>query len=1504
MKTPRLTPKNVISKARVLLFAAAAVATLAGSSVAEGAAFTWTATAAGNNYLWSDTANWAGGAYPNAAGAVVNINNDIVGDQNIDLPSAGITLGTLNIGDSGGGASNSFTIAHYYYGPNPGTYPLTFQGANAGDATAINGTGLGTSTTSFYYPVVLGGTSPLTITQNAAQEFYFNSVIGNGNNLNLVVNEPIPDPTQPNPILNGGIQILSLSGSGTLTKSGIGKASVFSDNTGFTGNVVIQMGEFQVGLTGHNPSATGYFGTTNYTVYGNSNTGDRLGTCLNIHPIGSADVLMNPSAVVNLAGGGFTFDGWSNVVIPLAFQAINLTQGVSKISLRNQCAVTLSQINRSPGATAFIYSPDHNLGLAADGALVQMKVNTVISTIGGGGDKTTTTGSIVPWMFAPTGGTYTFITQDASSHGLRMLQSAEYVGSIASGSNSFNNISINNNSGDTIGADTTINSLKLYYQYSSSAAFSISSGAKLSVASGAMILQKGNVVGAGTLQFGTTAAPAEGVIFVADSASIAINANIQGSLGLTKSSTGTLILGGSNNTGLTGTVTVAGGILQAGAINALGNNTDVVLANSNNNTFSSPYNNVVTTLNLAGFNQTVGSLSGGGAYGGNVALGGATLTVGAGATPASTTYGGVISGAGNLTKTGASTLTLTGANTYTGATTVSAGTLVAANHTALGTGAVTVAANAGLTYAATSDTTLALGSTLAFSGAATLGGMIGSTTTSAEIVTASNASSTTGILTVNLSGLNGVTPTTGTYTLLHGGGASNTLNNFTSIALGTVINNTNWTINAGTLTNTANDITVGVTVATPLTAAYWTGTSATGIAKVWAASDGSSTSNWSSVSGGAVQGLIPTAVDLTIVGTTVAATNSTLGANMTVKSLTIADATNGLSLNADGNTLTITPASSSAGITVNAGVPASTIAANLALGAAQTWTNNSASTLTVSGIISGSSSLTKAGTGTITLSGANTYTGATTVSVGTLLINGSTSNGSALTVASGGTLGGSGTVGGTTGVTSGTINGSGLVLSGLATFNSTGNTLSGTVTSTTGVTLASGASVTQTGTLTGNLNTTSSGTFTANGTVTGTATVASGGTLAGSGTVGGTTGVTSGTVNGSGLTLTGTTTFNSTGNTLSGTVVSTSGVTLASGAALALNGTLTGSLAVGNGTLTGSGGSVSGAMTLNGGTINLTSGTLSNTLGVTGGNWNGAGSVTGVVTSSSGTLTIGNGANLTANGGLNVTGGTISAGNSASTITGSVNYTSSSSSNFYGVIAGVGKTLILNNASATLTLGTSGSPVTETYTGATDVTAGTLVVNGNLQSSGVTVRNGGTLKGNITAGGTTAILSGGTLSVGNSPGTGSFATLSLAGTDIMEFNASPSRGSAGTDYDTIGVSSSLTYGGDLKLTFSGLVTSDPALAFHMFTGAALAGETGSFSHVWIYGTGGTQVGSLTDSSGTWSGLADLGYGGGTQQFTFTQANGDLIVAVPEPATWALLAFSLTTVMVFRRRRSS
>jgi fibronectin-binding autotransporter adhesin len=67
-------------------------------------------------------------------------------------------------------------------------------------------------------------------------------------------------------------------------------------------------------------------------------------------------------------------------------------------------------------------------------------------------------------------------------------------------------------------------------------------------------------------------------------------------------------------------------------------------------------------------------------------------------------------------------------------------------------------------------------------------------------------------------------------------------------------------------------------------------------------------------------------------------------------------------------------------------------------------------------------SLTKLGTGTLILSQTNTYTGATTVSVGTLLVNGSIASSSLTTVASGATIGGSGTIGALTVSSGGFIN--------------------------------------------------------------------------------------------------------------------------------------------------------------------------------------------------------------------------------------------------------------------------------------------------------------------------------------------------------------------------------------------------------------------------------------------------------------------------------------------------
>ncbi|WP_018970083.1 beta strand repeat-containing protein [Rubritalea marina] len=78
-----------------------------------------------------------------------------------------------------------------------------------------------------------------------------------------------------------------------------------------------------------------------------------------------------------------------------------------------------------------------------------------------------------------------------------------------------------------------------------------------------------------------------------------------------------------------------------------------------------------------------------------------------------------------------------------------------------------------------------------------------------------------------------------------------------------------------------------------------------------------------------------------------------------------------------------------------------------------TYSHNSTTNQTISGIISGTGDLVKDGTGDLTLTGTNTYTGSTTVNGGLLDIDGDNSLVTGLTtVNTGGALGGVGTIGG------------------------------------------------------------------------------------------------------------------------------------------------------------------------------------------------------------------------------------------------------------------------------------------------------------------------------------------------------------------------------------------------------------------------------------------------------------------------------------------------------------
>jgi autotransporter-associated beta strand protein len=139
--------------------------------------------------------------------------------------------------------------------------------------------------------------------------------------------------------------------------------------------------------------------------------------------------------------------------------------------------------------------------------------------------------------------------------------------------------------------------------------------------------------------------------------------NTAGTLALAKTGNGTLTLLGNNI--YSGTTTVSAGILALGASDRIGDTSNLDVAGG--------------TFNLAGFNETLGSITGSG----NISLGAGTLTSNS---SSNSTFSGLISGTGALVKSGSGVLTLAGNNTQTGDITISAGTLQVASTGLLGGG--------------------------------------------------------------------------------------------------------------------------------------------------------------------------------------------------------------------------------------------------------------------------------------------------------------------------------------------------------------------------------------------------------------------------------------------------------------------------------------------------------------------------------------------------------------------------------------------------------------------------------------------------------------------------------------------------------------------------------------------------------------------------------------------------------------------------------------------------
>ncbi len=409
---------------------------------------------------------------------------------------------------------------------------------------------------------------------------------------------------------------------------------------------------------------------------------------------------------------------------------------------------------------------------------------------------------------------------------------------------------------------------------------------------------------------------------------------ISGAGSLTKVGAGTLTFSAANNT-YTGDTTISAGTLTVSG--TLADTTDVI-------------NSGIYDVDAT---DTVQSLSGSGAV---ELASGITLTTG---DAGDDTISGVISGAGSFTKAGSGTLTLSGSNTYTGSTTLSAGTIV-----------ISTSNNIGATPgSADADNIIFTGGTLNTSGTFSLGSNKGITMTSSGTINTNSSTTLTyaGIIT----GSGSITKAGAGALILSG---DNTYTGDTTITTGTLnvsgtLSDSTDVINSGTYDVDATD-----------TIQSLSGSGAVELASGITLTTGDSGDN-------TVSGVISGAGALTKAGSgtlTLSAANTytgdtTISAGTLTVSGTLADTTdviNSGTYDVDA-TDTIQSLSGSGAVELASGI---------------ILTTGDGGDDTVSGIISGSGSLTKTGSGTLTFSANNTYSGDTTISAGTLKLTGTLAN--------------------------------------------------------------------------------------------------------------------------------------------------------------------------------------------------------------------------------------------------------------------------------------------------------------------------------------------------------------------------------------------------------------------------------------------------------------------------------------------------------------------------------
>lgn len=897
------------------------------------------------------------------------------------INASGVSNGTVVV-NSGGTLSNSASINQTFLNlvSNSSTGVVALGTASSNNLDFSNATGanlpsvsLGASSNSTYTGTITpyngvyrlgGGGATLTLSGTNALTNATSLVVGlNGTSSGTVVLSGANNYTGGTTV-NGGV--LSYAGASNVGYTGVPATLVTVNSGGTASNSTAISQSFLNTIATTSAGVIALGATSSNALDFSSFSAASLGASSNATYSG---ILTPNGGVYRLGGGGATLTVSSNLtgsnsllISTNGTSAGNVTltgtgntySGGTTINSGSLIVTADSQLGAVPASfSANNITFNGSTGTLQFNSSFNLNANRGI-TINSGSTGTINTNT----------GVTTTISQTIAGTGANanLIKSGAGTLILSNASNSFTSTTVNQNSGilqfDSLtaiggtGANVTVNSgstVALNYQFdqntlnrfvSTSAgviALATNNSNPLDFSSTGANLTAASLGATGTSTYSGTLTP-NGTTYRlgGGGGTLTVSSNLTGSNALTVSTNsttpvGTVILFGTNT--YTGATTLSQGTLRAGVANAFGTNSAITQSTT-----------VATTLDLAGFNTSLGSLAGGSSTLSSLTLGSnaaQVLTIGGNNT--STSYAGPISGSGNLVKSGTGTQTLSGTNTYSGTTTINAGVLLFNAVTSIGGAGASMTVNSGGVAAAGYAMDQAFLGRIA-SGSTGVVALRANSSNNLDFSSATGANltntslGTTGTFTYNGT----LTPNANTYRLGGGGGTltvSSTLSGANSLIM-----DGNGTTAGTVILGAANTYTGGTTVNS--------GTLQAGIANAIG-------------NNSAVTLASGTTLDLN-------GFNMSLGSLAGTGTLRFGTTTAGNPLT---NTLTIGGDNSNT-----------------------TFTGN----MTVVGGTGGS--LLKTGTGTLELSGTNTYTSGTTVSQGILRFNQAASIGTgSLTINYGGT---------------------------------------------------------------------------------------------------------------------------------------------------------------------------------------------------------------------------------------------------------------------------------------------------------------------------------------------------------------------------------------------------------------------------------------------------------------------------------------------------------------------